>query len=329
MKKLLVLILTTLTLNASSVISGAGASFPAHIYMSWTKSYEKATGNKINYQSIGSGGGIKQIKMGTIDFGGSDEPLTPQELSKYNLLQFPTLSGAIVIVYHLDGIKDGQLKLSNEVISDIFLGNITKWNDAKILKDNPTLNLPATNIELIHRSDGSGTTYNFTLYLSEISKIWKDKIGYGKAISWPIGTGAKGNEGVSALVKQTKNSIGYVELSYKEQMNLNAAQIQDVQKEWVSANKESISNASKNAKWDKKADFSTSLLNQKGKNTYPLVSATFILLPKNGKNAIESIKFFDYAFKNGDKEALKMGFIPLPEKTKELIREYWKENKLY
>lgn len=329
MKKLSLLALLLMTLNAAPIINGAGASFPAHAYMSWVKSYEKATGEKINYQSIGSGGGIKQIKAGTIDFGASDEPLRSDELKKNNLLQFPTLTGAIVIVYNIDGIKDGQLKLSNDIISDIFLGNITKWNDPKILKENPTLKLPAENIELIHRSDGSGTTYNFTLYLSKISKTWSDKIGYGKAISWPKGTGVKGNEGVSALLGQTKNSIGYVELSYKQQMNLSAAQIQNADGNWVSANNNTIANASANANWDKNKDFFTLLINQKGKDTYPIVNATFILLPKNGKNATGVVKFFDYAFQNGDGDALKMGFVPLPKKVKTLIEQYWKDNKLY
>lgn len=329
MKKMSILALLFMSLNAAPIINGAGASFPAHAYMSWVKSYQKTTGEKINYQSIGSGGGIKQIKAGTVDFGASDEPLKSDELKKNNLLQFPTLTGAIVIVYNIDGIKDGQLKLSSDVISDIFLGNITKWNDPKILKENPTLNLPAENIELIHRSDGSGSTYNFTLYLSQISKTWSDKIGYGKAISWPKGTGVKGNEGVSALLGQTKNSISYVELSYKQQMNLSAAQIQNATGNWVSANNRTISNASANAVWDKNKDFFTLLINQKGKDTYPIVNATFILLPKNEKNATDVVRFFDYAFKNGDRDTLKMGFVPLPKKLKTLIEQYWKDNKLY
>ncbi|PAF42048.1 phosphate ABC transporter substrate-binding protein PstS [Helicobacter sp. 11S03491-1] len=317
------------TLEASSIINGAGASFPAHVYMSWVKSYEKSSGMQINYQSIGSGGGIKQIKAKTIDFGASDEPLKSDELAKNNLLQFPTLSGAIVLVYNIEGIKDSQLKLSNEVISDIFLGNIKQWNDPKILKDNPNLKLPNQNIQLIYRSDGSGTTYNFTLFLSQISKSWSDKIGTGKAVSWPLGIGAKGNEGVTHLVKQVKNSLGYVELSYKNQMHLSAAQIQNSDHHWVKADNHTITNAIKNAIWDKDKDFYTQLIHQKGKDTYPLVSATFILLPKDGKNTSKVIAFFDNAFKNGDEEALKMGFVPLPQEIKNLIREYWKSNKVY
>lgn len=313
---------------ANPIINGAGASFPANAYMAWIKSYEKASGVRINYQSIGSGGGVKQIKSKLIDFGGSDEALDSKDLAKSGLIQFPSLSGAIVLAYNIEGIKDGALKLSNDVISDIFLGKITQWNDKKILKDNPSLKLPASAITLIHRSDGSGTTYNFTLFLSGISKEWADKIGYGKAISWVKGIGAKGNEGITHLIKQTKNSIGYVELSYKEQMGLSAAQIQSSQNEWVIANAQSIQNASKNASWDPKKDFQAHLINQKGSNTYPLVSASFILLPKEGKNTNAIIKFFDYVFKNSDEETLKMGLSPLPENTKILIRNYWKEKGL-
>lgn len=327
MKKLFFTLLLAFSyIFANPVINGAGASFPANVYMSWVKDYFTNTGIRINYQSIGSGGGIKQIKSKTIDFGGSDEPLKSDELKKYDLLQFPTLSGAIVVVYNLQGIADGELKLNNEVLSDIFLGKITQWNDPKIQKDNPNLKLPNAPIQIIHRSDGSGTTYNFTLYLSEISKQWSDDVGYGKAISWTKGIGAKGNEGVTHLVKQTPNSIGYVELSYKQEMNLSAAMLLNADKNWVSANENTIAYASKNARWDKSKDFYTILINQAGKNTYPIVSATFILLPKKGKNTQEILKFFDYEFKNGDDIAIKMGLNPLPLEVKNQIREYWKTN---
>lgn len=325
MKAFGILSVLSVFLWANPIINGAGASFPANAYMTWMKSYERASGVKINYQSIGSGGGVKQIKSKLIDFGGTDEALDSKDLAKNGLIQFPALSGAIVLAYNIEGVKDGELRLSNEAISGIFLGKITQWNDNKILEDNPNLKLPASPITLIHRSDGSGTTYNFTLFLSEISKEWADKIGYGKAISWVKGIGAKGNEGVTHLVKQTKNSIGYVELSYKEQMGLSAAQIQNSQGKWVIANGQSIQNASKNASWDLKKDFQAHLINQKGDNTYPLVSASFILIPKKSKNTASVIKFFDYVFKNGDEEALRMGLNPLPENTKMLIRNYWKE----
>ncbi|PAF46521.1 phosphate ABC transporter substrate-binding protein PstS [Helicobacter sp. 12S02634-8] len=326
MKILSILALLFAFSHANPIINGAGASFPAHAYMVWVKSYQKLTGNKINYQSIGSGGGVKQIKAGTIDFGATDEPLTSADLAQHALMQFPTLTGGIVLVYHIDGIPDGALKLSNAVLAEIFLGHIKQWNDPKIIKDNPDLKLPQAPIEVVHRSDGSGTTYNFTLFLSKISQKWKDTIGYGKAISWPVGFGAKGNEGITHLIKQTKNSIGYVELSYKEQMGLTGAKIQNAQGEWVEANAKSIALASANASWDTHKDFYTDLIDQKGKGVYPLTSATFVLLPKKGKNTQNVLKFFDYAFKNGDQEAIQMGLVPLPSALKDKIRAYWQAN---
>lgn len=305
----------------ASQINGAGASFPANVYMSWVKEYQNATSIKINYQSIGSGGGVKQVKAKTIDFGATDEPLNAKELKDSKLIQFPTLSGAIVVAYNLDGINDGELKLSNEALVGIFLGNITKWNDQIIAKDNPHLKLPNLEISIIHRSDGSGTTYNFTSYLSLISKEWENKIGYGKAISWPKGVGGKGNEGVSHMIKSIKGSIGYTELSYKNNLKLSGAKLKNKSGEWIEANMQTITQASKNAKWDKES-FSANLLLGDGKDSYPIVSATYILIPQDSKIKSDIVKFFNYCFDNGDESALKMELAPLPKEIKEQIKSY-------
>ncbi|RAX54257.1 phosphate ABC transporter substrate-binding protein PstS [Helicobacter sp. 16-1353] len=317
--KILISLIFMIAILGANQINGAGASFPANVYMSWVKEYQKATSIKVNYQSIGSGGGVKQIKANTIDFGATDEALDKKELQDSNLIQFPTLSGAIVVAYNLDGINDGELKLSNEAIAGIFLGKITKWNDKIIAKDNPNLSLPDLEISIIHRSDGSGTTYNFTSYLSQISKEWNDNIGYGKAISWPKGVGGKGNEGVSHLIKSIKGAIGYTELSYKNNLKLSAAKLQTKSGNWVEANMQTIAEANKNAKWDKDT-FSANLLLGDGANSYPIVSATYILIPKDSKIKLDIVKFFEYCFDNGDKSALRMEIAPLPKEVKEQIK---------
>lgn len=312
-------------LNANP-INGAGASFPANVYMSWVKEYQSATKNKINYQSIGSGGGVKQVKAKTIDFGATDEPLKVKDLEDSKLIQFPTLTGAIVIAYNISGIKDGELKLSDEALSGIFLGTITNWNDEVIAKDNPNLKLPDLKISIIHRSDGSGTTFNFTSYLSKISNDWNSKVGFGKSISWPTGVGGKGNEGVSHLIKSLNGAIGYTELSYKNNLKLSAAKLKNSSGNWVEANVNTIMEASKNAKWDKSAGYAANLLAQNGKDTYPIVSATYILMPKDSKNKSNIIQFFNYCFDNGDKSALRMELVPLPKELKEEIKAYINAN---
>jgi len=312
---------------AADKISGAGASFPAPLYYDWAFNYGKDTHNRINYQSIGSGGGIKQITNRIVDFGASDAPLPTKELAKAKLLQFPAVIGAIVIAYNLPGIADEQLKLSNSVVADIFAGKITMWNDAAIAAENKGLELPNQKIIVVHRSDGSGTTYNFTYYLTKSSDNWANTYGAGKAIDWAVGMGGKGNEGVSNLLKQTPYSIGYIESAYKEKNQLAAATLQTANGKWVSAREENFKAAAKYASWTKEDNFYALLALQPGDTSYPIVAATFILLPKEKPEMDKKVTaFFDYAFKTGDESAKKLGYIPLPESTKQMIREYWTTN---
>ncbi|MCW8895625.1 MAG: phosphate ABC transporter substrate-binding protein PstS [Sulfurimonas sp.] len=312
---------------AADKINGAGASFPAPLYYDWAYNYKKETKNRVNYQSIGSGGGIKQITKRVVDFGASDKPLNSKKLAEAKLFQFPAVIGSIVIAFNVDGIADETLKLSNEVVADIFAGKITKWNDAKIAADNSGISLPNQKIIVVHRSDGSGTTYNFTYYLSGSSKNWKDNFGTGKAIDWAVGIGGKGNEGVANLVKQTPYSIGYIENAYKEKNNLSAAVLKTANGKWVVANEENFKAAAKYASWTKEDNFYAMLALQPGDTSYPIVAATFILLPtEKTETNKKSIAFYDYAFKNGDASCKKLGYIPLPEATKKMIREYWATN---
>ena len=308
---------------AAEKINGAGATFPAPCYYDWAYNYQKATKTRVNYQSIGSGGGIKQVSERIVDFGATDAPLTPKELEKAKLSQFPAVIGSIVVAHNLPGVADEKLKLKNSVVADIFAGKITMWNDAAIAADNAGVNLPAEKIIVAHRSDGSGTTYVFTDYLSEASKMWKSKFGIGKAIGWATGVGGKGNEGVTNLIKQTPYSIGYIENAYKEKNNLSAATLQTASGKWITARTANFQNAVKQAKWSKKDHFYSSLVMQDG-DAYPIVAATFILMPKEkAETNAEVIKFFDHSFRNGDKAAEKLGYIALPVETTNLVREYW------
>lgn len=312
---------------ASDKINGAGASFPAPLYYDWAFNYKKDTENLVNYQSIGSGGGIKQISKRVVDFGASDKPLDSKKLAKDKLLQFPAVIGSIVVAFNVDGISDATLKLSNEVVADIFAGNITMWNDAAIAADNKGIDLPNQKIIVVHRSDGSGTTYNFTYYLSGSSKNWKENFGVGKAIDWKVGIGGKGNEGVANLVKQTPYSIGYIENAYKEKNNLSAAVLKTASGKWVKATEDNFKAAAKYASWTKEDNFYAMLALQPGDTSYPIVAATFILLPIEKPETNKQVTaFYDYAFKKGDEAAKKLGYIALPEATKKMIREYWIAN---
>ncbi|WP_200763764.1 phosphate ABC transporter substrate-binding protein PstS [Nitrosophilus alvini] len=326
-KSLLALLIAGSGLVAGDRISGAGASFPAPLYFDWAYEYQKVTGNQVNYQSIGSGGGIKQISKRTVNFGASDKPLKPKQLDKKRLYQFPAVIGSIVAAYNIPGIKDNELKLENKDLADIFLGKIEYWDDKRIKEDNPSLNLPHKKITVVRRSDGSGTTFNFSYFLSHVSDEWKNNVGIGKSLDWPVGLGGKGNEGVSSLIAQTPYSIGYIEYSYKLRNNLSAAVLQTKSGKWVEANEENFKAAAKYAKWSPKEHFYQILALQPGDNSYPIVAATFILLPREATQMNRKVTaFFDWAFRNKDDSAKRLGYIPLPEETKNMIRAYWKEH---
>ncbi len=314
---------------AADKISGAGATFPAPLYYDWAHEYAAKTGNQVNYQSIGSGGGIKQIQKRTVDFGASDKPLTPEELAKDNLLQFPAVVGTINVIYNIPGVADEAIKLSNDAVAGIFLGTISAWNDPIIKKDNPGLNLPEKRITVVHRSDGSGTTWNFVYWLDKISPTWKSKVGVGTSVNWPVGIGGKGNEGVANIVKQTPYSIGYVEFAYAKQNKMNSAQLMTAEKTWVAPSVETSKEAAKNARWAKQTHFHEILALEPGKKSYPITAGTFILLPKEKVDSNKKVvKFFNYAFENGAPAAERLGYIPLPNETVKLIQSYFKDNGL-
>ncbi len=316
---------TSLSANAQT-ITGAGASFPYPIYAKWASLYEKETGNKVNYQSIGSGGGQQQIIAKTIDFGASDDPMKAEQLEQNKLLQFPAIIGGTVPVINIPEIQAGQLKLSGEVLANIFLGQIKKWNDPAIVALNPNLSLPEKTIVVVHRSDGSGTTFGWTNYLSKVSPTWKEKVGEGKSVKWPTGQGGKGNEGVSAYVKQLKHSIGYVEYAYAKQNNLAWASLQNKAGEFVQPSKESFMSAAANAKWNEKPGMGVVLTNEDGKNSWPVTAASFILIHKVADN-VEATKgvfqFFDWAFSKGQDAASELDYVPLPAEVVSQIKAQW------
>ena len=302
-------------------ITGAGASFPAPIYSKWADAYQKATGNKINYQSIGSGGGIKQIQAKTVDFGASDMPLSPADLEKSGMLQFPTVIGGIVPVVNLPGIKPGEMRLTGTVLGDIYLGKITKWNDKPIADLNPKVQLPAQDIAVVRRADGSGTTFIFTNYLSKVNPEWRTKVGEGTAVQWPLGLGGKGNEGVSAFVQRVPASIGYVEYAYAKQNKLTHTQMQNADGQFVQPDDENFKAAAAGADWTKSA-FAEILTDKPGKASWPITGATFILMHKvqdKSTQAVETLKFFDWALKNGGKMATELEYVPLPDSLIKLI----------
>lgn len=324
----LLLFLTTSSI-ASSTINGAGASFPYPVYSAWAFQYQKDTGLKINYQSIGSGGGVRQINNRTVDFGASDAPVKPANLRDKGLLQFPAIIGGVVPIINIKGIDSGQMKLTGELLAGIFLGKINKWNDPEIAELNPGLQLPDTDITVIHRSDGSGTTAIFTSYLAEVSNDWKETTGAGKSVNWLVGIGGKGNEGVTNYVKRVKNSIGYVEFAYAKRNKLADIRLQNREGGYVNASFNSFKAAAAGAKWEQDKGYYLWLVNAPGKESWPIAGASFILLAKDkAASNQQAIKFYDWAFNNGDEMAVKLVYVPLPENLKEDIRSYWKANGL-
>ena len=307
-------------------ITGAGATFPYPIYAKWAEAYKAKTNIGLNYQSIGSGGGIKQIEAHTVDFGASDMPLKADDLEKNGLMQFPTVMGGVVPVINVNGIEAGKLKLTGETLAEIYLGKITKWNDPKIAADNKGVNLPNEDITVVHRSDGSGTSFIFTNYLSKVSPDWKSKVGEGTAVQWPAGTGGKGNEGVASYVQRIKNSIGYVEYAYALQNKMNHVQLKNHEGNFVQPDTESFKSAAAGAKWDKAPGFYEILTDEAGKNSWPIAGATFILMHKSqdkAETAKEVLKFFDWAYANGDKMAESLDYIPMPDAVVKLIHSAW------
>lgn len=313
---------------AAGELTGAGASFPAPVYSKWAEAYQKATGTKMNYQSIGSGGGIKQIAARTVDFGASDMPLKPTDLDKDGLFQFPTVIGGVVPVVNVQGIKPGDLRLSGALLADIYLGKVAKWNDRAIADLNPKLALPNQDIAVVRRADGSGTTFIFTNYLSKVSAEWKQKVGEGTAVQWPVGLGGKGNEGVAAFVQRIPASIGYVEYAYAKQNKLSYALMQNADGQFVAPSDVAFKAAAAGADWAKSA-FAEILTNQPGKDSWPISGATFILIHKaqaKPEQGIAVLKFFDWAYANGDKMAEDLEYVPLPDSLVKLIKSAWAAN---
>lgn len=314
------------SLAAAQDVTGAGATFPAPVYAKWADAYNKATGARINYQSVGSGAGLRQIRGKTVDFGASDMPLKDDELAKDGLIQFPTVIGGVVPVLNIKGIQPGQVRMTGQVLGDIYLGKITRWNDAALTALNPGVPLPDTAIAVVRRADGSGTTFIFTNYLSKVNAEWGSKVGEGTAVNWPTGAGGKGNEGVSAFVQRLPNSIGYVEYAYAKQNKMSYVLMQNRDKQYVKPDDTAFKAAAAGADWAK--TFYQILTEQPGKDSWPITGATYILMHKvqdKPVNATNSLKFFDWAYANGDKMAEDLDYVPLPPSVKDLVRKQWTE----
>lgn len=323
----LVAALLTVGTASASDITGAGATFPYPVYAKWAEAYKAQSGVGLNYQSIGSGGGIKQIKAKTVNFGATDAPLNINELGLAGLTQFPTVIGGVVPVINVDGIAPGQLKLTGETLAAIYLGKITKWNDPKIAADNKDAALPDAGINVVHRADGSGTSFIFTTYLAQVSGEWRGSVGAASAVQWPIGMGGKGNEGVASNVKSVKNSIGYVEYAYALQNKMTYVQLKNRDGQFVKPEDTNFKAAAANAKWKADEGFYQILTNQPGKDSWPITGATFILMHKtqdNAEAAKDVLKFFDWAYSNGGKLAADLDYVPLPENVVKMIRDAWK-----
>jgi phosphate transport system substrate-binding protein len=306
-------------------ITGAGATFPFPIYAKWAEGYKAATGNGLNYQSIGSSGGIRQIKAKTVSFGATDAPMSGDDLQKEGLVQFPAIIGGTVPVLNLDGFKPGELRVTGPVLADMFLGNISNWNDPKLAALNPGKKLPDQAITVVHRADGSGTTFNFTDYLTVVSKDWADKVGKGAAVKWPASTsvGGKGNEGVAANVNRVKGSIGYVEYAYVKKNNMNFMQLQNADGKYVAPDDLTFAAAAAGADWFSVPGMGVSMVNAKGANSWPISTASFILMykePTDKAASAEVLKFFDWAFINGKKMAQDLDYVPLPDTLTAAIR---------
>ncbi len=311
---------------SAAEITGAGATFPFPIYARWAEAYNKETSNRLNYQSIGSSGGIRQIRAKTVDFGATDAPLKGEDLEKDGLVQFPVVMGGVVPVYNVQGVPAGQMKLTGEVLADIFNGRISKWNDAKIAQINQGVTLPNATITPVYRSDGSGTTSVFTTYLSQVSESWKSGPGAGASVQWPVGQGGKGNEGVAALVQQVPNSIGYVEYAYAKQNNIPFAQLQNKSGKFVAPDAKAFQAAAAGADWKSAPGYGISLTNQPGDEAWPITAPTFILVHKNPEKpeqVAEALKFFDWAFKSGDQMAAELDYVALPPQVEDMVRASW------
>ena len=320
-------IASSVMFNAQAAdITGAGATFIYPLLSKWSADYANQTGNKINYQSIGSGGGIAQIKAKTVDFGSSDKPLPPEELKASGLVQFPSAIGGVVPVINVAGVKSGALKFDPDQLADIFLGKITMWNDPRLVATNGGVTLPAQKITVVHRSDGSGTTFNFVNYLSKVSPTWKTTVGEGTSVKWPVGVGGKGNEGVAAYVKQIKGGIGYVELSYALQNKMAYARVKNASGNYVLPSDETFQAAAASADWVKSKDFFLIMTNAPGKDAWPIAATNFILMHKKPKDAArskEALAFFRWAYANGDAQAKALDYVPLPEALVQQVQAYW------
>lgn len=316
-----------LVAGCGSNITGAGATFPYPIYSKWAEAYKKASGTGLNYQSIGSGGGIKQIKAKTVDFGASDMPLGEEDLKASGLMQFPVIMGGVVPVVNVEGIQPGQLKLTGPVLADIYLGKITKWNAAQIASINPGVKLPASDITVVHRADGSGTSFLWTDYLSKISPEFKSTVGAGTAVKWPAGVGGKGNEGVAANVQRIAGSIGYVEYAFAKRNKIAHAQLQNKNGQFVQPTEASFQAAAAGAEWAKTPGFGVVLTNQPGNASWPVTGASFILMQTVQADAAkgrEVLKFFDWAYKNGDAMATELDYVAMPDAVVEQVQQAWK-----
>jgi phosphate transport system substrate-binding protein len=321
------LVSAAMMVPASAVdISGAGATFPYPIYAKWADAYKKETGVGLNYQSIGSGGGIKQIQNKTVTFGASDAPLKGADLDKYGLVQFPMVMGGIVPVVNLEGVKPGELVIDGPTLAKIFLGEIKSWDDPAIAKLNPNAKLPKQAIAVVHRSDGSGTTFNFVYYLSEVSADFKSKVGVNTSVQWPVGIGAKGNEGVANNVANTKGSVGYVEFAYAKQNKLTFTKMVNKDSKAVAPTSETFQAAAANANWKSEPGFGVILANQPGATSWPMTAATWILMykaPQDVANSTEALKFFDWAYKKGGKMAEELDYVPMPANVVKDVEQTW------